>query len=211
MPLLHQTDAHFPAWCEMRHYEIIRLNPGETHTFERVSPNEKLIVAGGRCRVMYGGQTVEAEARTNLDLSAPGDYFAVSDVTEPAILVRMGGQWGEERGGSGLFSVEISADPQDKGDPVDYPKNTNLDSHYHDCDEYWIILSGHGQVVSEGKHYEVGPGDCLAIGMGHHHDFPQVYEPVRAVYFETTLQGQKRRGHLWNHTHGPAQPQWDRV
>ncbi len=65
--------------------------------------------------------------------------------------------------------------------------------------------------VSERKHYEVGPGDCLAIGMGHHHDLPIVTEPVRAVFFETTLEGQKRRGHLWEHTHGPAEPRADRV
>jgi mannose-6-phosphate isomerase-like protein (cupin superfamily) len=66
-------------------------------------------------------------------------------------------------------------------------------------------------VVSEGKAYEVAPGDCLATGMGHHHDFPRVHEPVKGVYFETTLEGLKRRGHLWNHTHGPAQPRRDRV
>jgi mannose-6-phosphate isomerase-like protein (cupin superfamily) len=57
----------------------------------------------------------------------------------------------------------------------------------------------------------MGPGDCLAIGMGHHHDFPLVTLPVRAVYFETTLEGEKRRGHLWEHTHGPAVPWLDRV
>jgi mannose-6-phosphate isomerase-like protein (cupin superfamily) len=211
MPLIRPTDNDLPAWCEMRHYEIVRLNPGETHTFERRSPKEKLIVGEGQCRISFGGQTVEGVQKTNLDISAPGDQFEITGVTEPTVLVRMGGDWGEERGGSGLFSVEASDNPKDKGDPVDYPKNTNLDSHYHDCDEYWIILSGRGEVVSEGKQYPAEPGDCLAIGMGHHHDFPLVYEPVRAVYFETTLQGQKRRGHLWNHTHGPAQPQWDRV
>ena len=47
--------------------------------------------------------------------------------------------------------------------------------------------------------------------MGHHHDFPEVFEPVRAVYFETTLEGQKRRGHLWEHTHGPSAPAPGRV
>lgn len=79
------------------------------------------------------------------------------------------------------------------------------------CDEYWIVLEGTGVAVSEGKHYAVGPGDCLATGMGHHHDFPTASAPVHAVYFETTLGGERRRGHLWNHTHGPAQPRLDRV
>lgn len=70
---------------------------------------------------------------------------------------------------------------------------------------------GRGTAVSEGKHYAVGPGDCVATGMGHHHGFPLVAEPVRAVCFETALEGRKRRGHLWNHTHGPAEPRADRV
>ena len=47
--------------------------------------------------------------------------------------------------------------------------------------------------------------------MGHHHDIKYVGEPLEAVYFETTLMGKKRRGHLWNHTHGTAEPVWDRV
>lgn len=33
---------------------------------------------------------------------------------------------------------------------------------------------------------------------------PQVFETIKGVYFETTLQGQKRLGHLWEHTHGPG-------
>ena len=62
-----------------------------------------------------------------------------------------------------------------------------------------------------GKSFEVGPGDCVATGMGHHHDFPHVSEPIRAIYFETTLEGEKRRGHLWDHKHGAAQPQTSRA
>jgi mannose-6-phosphate isomerase-like protein (cupin superfamily) len=94
---------------------------------------------------------------------------------------------------------------------VGYAKTTNFDSHYHDCDEYWIVLEGRGVAVSEGKSYQVGPGDCVATGMGHHHDFPQASEPIKAVYFETTLQGQERLGHLWDHRHGPAEPALERV
>src|SRR5690606_11814494 len=119
--------------------------------------------------------------------------------------------WGDEVGGSGLFSVHKSDAPQDRGDPVSYPKETNFDRHYHDMDEYWIVFRGQGVAVSEGKHYEVEAGDCIATGMGHHHDFPLVFEPIRAVFFETTLEGEKRRGHLWEHTHGIARPKAERV
>ena len=109
--------------------------------------------------------------------------------------------------GSASSACREVDDPHDRGDPVSYPKATAFDAHYHDCDEYWIIFEGEGVAVSEGIAYDVAPGDCIATGMGHHHDFPQASETVRAVFFETTLKGDKRRGHLWNHTHGPAQPQ----
>ena len=135
----------------------------------------------------------------------------VLDVTETTTLIHMCGRWGEDTGGSGLFSVAAVENAQERGDPVSYPKNTTLDNHYHDCDEYWILFGGRGTAVSEGVHYEVGPGDCVATGMGFHHDFPQVTESVRAVYFETTMMGRKRGGHLWEHTHGRAEPDPERV
>ena len=65
-------------------------------------------------------------------------------------------------------------------------------------------------MVSEGRHYAVGPGDCVATRRGDHHDFPLAPEPVTAVYLETTLRGRRRRGHLWDHTHGPAEPHAER-
>jgi mannose-6-phosphate isomerase-like protein (cupin superfamily) len=123
----------------------------------------------------------------------------------------MAGRWGAEVGGSGIFGGSEVADPHDGGDPVDYEKRTGFDNHYHDCDEYWIIFEGRGLAVSEGKPYEVGPGDCVATGMGFHHDLPRVHEPLRGVFFETTLEGQKRLGHLWDHTHGVAEPKTDRT
>jgi mannose-6-phosphate isomerase-like protein (cupin superfamily) len=60
--------------------------------------------------------------------------------------------------------------------------------------------------MSENTLYDVGPGDCVATRMGHHHDFPAVTEPVLAIYFETTMRGKHRRGHLWERVHGPAFP-----
>ena len=140
-------------------------------------------------------------------MGGPDKHFAVLDVREPTVLVHLCGTWGEETGGSALSRVREIADPVERGDPVTYPKRSSIDNHYHDCDEYSIVLEGRGTVVSEGRHYDVGPGDCVATGMGHHHDFPLAPAPVKAVFFETTLAGQCRRGHLWNHTHGLAAPQ----
>jgi mannose-6-phosphate isomerase-like protein (cupin superfamily) len=94
---------------------------------------------------------------------------------------------------------------------VEYPKTTAVDPHYHDCDEYWIVLDGACTTMVGGRHFPMRPGDCAPIGMGHHHDMPTVTAPVKAVFFETTLEGEKRVGHLWNHTHGVARPMPERV
>ena len=209
MPMFRSEDQ-YPDWCELEHFEVVRLNAGDEYRFARRGEVEKLIVGGGRCRLRVGDEEVEAATGANIDLTGPGS-FEVLEVEEAATLVRFCGRWGAETGGSGIFNMDNSSKPEDKGDPVPYEKWTNFDSHFHDCDEYWIILEGQARAVSEGKAYEMKPGDCLATGMGHHHDMPLVHEPVRGVYFETTLEGQKRRGHLWDHAHGAAEPQAERV
>jgi mannose-6-phosphate isomerase-like protein (cupin superfamily) len=211
MPVFREGEGQAPAWCEMTHFEIVHLSAGQFHSFARAGKKEKLIVGQGSCHITIEDISIIAERGANLDLTTESGQFEIIEVLDDTILIRMCGEWGEPLGGSGLFAVAKSDHPQDKGDPVNYPKETNFDCHYHDCDEYWILFKGRGIAVSEGKQYEVGPGDCVATGMGHHHDFPLVSERVEAVFFETTLQGQQRRGHLWDHTHGPAQPQQERI
>jgi mannose-6-phosphate isomerase-like protein (cupin superfamily) len=201
--------SNAPAWCELKEFAVVTLAAGEGCEFPRRAAKERLLVASGACRIVFGDEAVAAQAGDKYELPDADAHFAVT-ATDEATVVRLCGTWGAETGGWGLFSVE-EQDAPERGDPTDYPKRTRIDNHYHDCDEYWIVLQGHGTAVSEGKRYEVGPGDCVATGMGHHHDFPLVTEPVRAVFFETTLQGARRRGHLWNHTHGQAQPQPERV
>jgi mannose-6-phosphate isomerase-like protein (cupin superfamily) len=211
MPVFRSGEEQAPAWCEMEYFDLVRLAAGQSHLFERKGRKEKLVVCGGRCRVALAGETVDAAKGANLDLVRPDGQFEVTDVAESATLVRMAGRWGEETGDSGLFTVDIIDKRDDGGLPLDYAKNTSFDNHYHDADEYWIIYKGCGAVITEGKRIEVGPGDCVATGMGHHHDFPEIVEPVEAVFFQTTLEGRKRRGHLWTHAHGPAEPRPERV
>ena len=211
MPVFRSGPGLAPEWCELEFFEIVQIPPGSTHCFGRVGEKEKLMVGAGKCRIEFEGRTVDAEEGANLDLTTEQGRFDVTEVESGATLIRMCGRWGAETGGSGLFRGVNPVERMDKGDPVAYPKETNFDNHFHDCDEYWIIFEGRGVAVSEGEHYQVGPGDCVATGMGHHHDFPLVFEPVRAVYFETTMQGRRRRGHLWEIEHGPAKPLADRV
>lgn len=216
MPLFHAGPGQAPAWCEMRQFDIVRLAAGAApYDFGRAGPREKLIVGEGACTVSAAGCELAAGEGANIDLPAGEQEggFSILEVAEDATLIRMAGHWGDEVGGSGLFSVAEAADSDrvDRGDPVPYEKRTTFDCHFHDCDEYWILFAGSGIAVTEGKSYEVASGDCVATGMGHHHDFPVVHEPVRAVYFETTMEGEKRRGHLWDHTHGKAEPRVERV
>lgn len=212
MPVFKSGKGTPPDWCEMEFFEVVDLSAGATHTFQRSdSKKEKLIVGSGKCTISYNGHEVAAEENTNLDLTRTDDQFEVLETSSDTTLIRMCGRWGEDTGGSGLFRVGEGDNRVDKGDPVDYPKETGFDNHFHDCDEYWIVFEGRGIAVSEGKSYEVGPGDCIATGMGHHHDFPQVFENVKSVFFETTFEREKRNAHLWNHTHGQAQPKMDRV
>jgi mannose-6-phosphate isomerase-like protein (cupin superfamily) len=211
MPVFKSGKGQAPGWCELESFEIIELGSGDTHVFERRSEKEKLIVGNGVCQLRFDGQVVDAEEKTTVELVGAEGQFEVTKVTETTTLIRMCGRWGDELGGLGIFRAGPDDQRKGGGDPVDYEKETSFDNHYHDCDEYWIFFEGRGVAVSEGKQYEVGPGDCLATGMGWHHDFAKVFEPVKAVYFETTMEGEKRRGHLWNYTHGEAQPQKNRV
>jgi mannose-6-phosphate isomerase-like protein (cupin superfamily) len=151
---------------------------------------------------------VEGE-HMNLPLST--EPLRLTVVNVPTILVRVTGRWGAETGGCGVFTLEPGAVSRNTGDPVDYPRSTDFDVHYHDCDEYWIIFDGRGKVMTEGNHYDICAGDCVATGIGHHHDISHVEETLHGVYFETTLEGERRSGHLWNHTHGPTHPKWERV
>lgn len=71
-----------------------------------------------------------------------------------------------------------------------------FDNHFHDCDEYWLIYKGRAVVVSEGKEYEVGPGDVVYTKAGDHHDVIEVSEDLEAFYLEDRLVGAGRVGHL---------------
>jgi mannose-6-phosphate isomerase-like protein (cupin superfamily) len=202
VPILRNDMTARPDWCELEHFEILAVEPSEELRLQPTHAANKLVVATGSCTIRSPDGERTLLAGESVDLRA-GDH-AVS-TTEPATVVELGGDWGSDCGGVGIFHVETVDDPKEVGDPVWYPKQTNFDRHYHDCDEYWIVVSGGGTAVTEEAPFEVGPGDCVATQMGQHHDFPSVTEPVLGVYFETTMKGQRRRGHLWERVHGPAQ------
>ena len=199
-----------PAWCELESFEIIDLTRDAEVRRKPKLQTERLIGTAGTCQLRRGERTLLLKEGQFIDIDPTEGEWTMTGHADASQFVRLSGHWGDDIAGCGIFRVKAS-DAPNKGDPVTYRKNTSIDRHYHDCDEFWIVLEGKGEVVVDDHHEAMGPGDCLCIGMGHPHDFPMVETEVKAVFFETTLQGRKRTGHLWNHTHGAAQPQPERV
>jgi mannose-6-phosphate isomerase-like protein (cupin superfamily) len=73
---------------------------------------------------------------------------------------------------------------------------SSCENHYHDNDEYWLVLEGRVRAESEGQEYLLGPGDCLCTERGQWHRYTEVFEEARWVVIATELQGEKRAGHL---------------
>jgi mannose-6-phosphate isomerase-like protein (cupin superfamily) len=199
-----------PAWCELESFEIYDLALSESVEQQVRSPKERLLIAAGTVQLLLGEGSLLLKENQFYDLPT-GSAWMLKGASAAAQVVCLSGHWGRELGGCGVFRVENVEHPVHIGDAVSYPKTTTVDPHYHDCDEYWIMLEGSGTVVVGTKTIKAGAGECVPIGMGHHHDMATVDLPVKAVFFETTLEGLKRTGHLWNHTHGPAQPQPERA
>lgn len=71
-----------------------------------------------------------------------------------------------------------------------------FDRHYHDCDEYWLIIEGQATVRSGGQDYLVGPGDLVCTPAGDEHDILETYSDLRGFFLEGPLPGGGRPGHL---------------
>ena len=71
----------------------------------------------------------------------------------------------------------------------------SVELHFHDCNEFWIIIEGHGVATSEGLTYELGPGDMLLTKQGDEHSLT-VTEKMIAVYFYGVMPSAGRVGHL---------------
>jgi mannose-6-phosphate isomerase-like protein (cupin superfamily) len=197
----------------MQGFEFLDLKAGGAPLrLRREAPREALVVCRGWVRVVCNG--TEATLLPGCTYELREDAAGAEILTQwgDAQLFRAWGRW-QAITSSGVFTVS-TASPPAHDTPVTYRKSTGFDNHYHDCDEYWIFFEGRCRAVSEGKVYDVGPGDCVATGMGWHHDVQRVLgevEPVRAVWFEGTLEGRKRLGHLWEPKHGRAEPRRDRA
>ena len=48
-------------------------------------------------------------------------------------------------------------------------EGSSSDLHYHDCDEWWIIINGRALVSDSVEQFETGPGDMVFTPMGETH------------------------------------------
>src|SRR5690625_617888 len=71
-----------------------------------------------------------------------------------------------------------------------------VELHYHDCNEYWIIVSGRGVCTTEGDTYEIGPGDLVLTKKGDEHSLV-VTEEMTAVYIYGVLPPGGEIGYLY--------------
>lgn len=210
MPLFKQNHAA-PMWSALQYFEILDIPQEGSCAFGKTSLKEKIIIIKGGCLVEVSGMPVRATINDVFNLKNSNDHLVIRADEEAVTLVRMCGDWHYDDNFCGLFNPSDHLQFQEVGDPIRYPKNSEMDNHYHDYDAFWIICSGHGLVVTEGAIIEVEAGDCVATGMGHHHDFPICSQPVQAVFLAGDPEGGKRKGHLWEHVHGKAVPKRGRI
>jgi len=199
MPLLKCSDQ-LPEWSELDFIEILEIKKDEVKSLTQKSIKEKIFIGEGSCKIFSDVKNLKAKREDYFELNNPGSGVKING-EEDCTVIHIGGSWLDETGSCGVFKINNSKSPSNTGDPVEYDRKTEFDNHFHDCDEYWIIFKGSGLAVSEGKKYELRPGYFLATRMGDHHDLPNVYKEIHGVWFETSLKGKKRTGHLWNHTH----------
>lgn len=198
-----------PEWCELREFGIHDVPDGECIEFPPGHARSLFICTAGALELLHAGTRIPLALGVPFELTRA---VAVTIKTSGASqLVRVAGRW-TQTSGAGIFTVRNG--PPAAGDPPSFGgKSTPFDNHYHDCDEYWIFLDGSALVCSEGQTHRVSPGDCVATGMGWHHDVLRCERDsgIRAVWFEAALEGRRRPGHLYDSVHGPAEPQLARV
>ena len=70
-------------------------------------------------------------------------------------------------------------------------------THFHDCNEFWVIIQGKGIATSENVTHELGPGDMLITKAGDEHSLA-VIEGMVAVYFHGVMPPDGRFGYLYS-------------
>lgn len=80
-----------------------------------------------------------------------------------------------------------------------------VEPHYHDADEFWLFLSGRGEVWLDGQSTPISPNTLVYTPMGVVHRF-QMFTDFANVPAVTRLERAKRPIHILPDVHGPPVP-----
>lgn len=201
MPVFDYKNKSMLKESEVEVIDIIHLSPNEVYNVKNHQEKETLLVGKGKALVKTSKHIRDINKNDVEEYVRDENKLKQIIAFENSVIIRIGGSWNYQTGSRGVFRLDKTENQKNTGDQVDYERNTEFDNHFHDCDEFWILFGGSGEVVTEGNRYYVRAGDCVFTKAGDHHDFPIVHNTIEGVWFETSLVGQKREGHLWNHTH----------
>jgi mannose-6-phosphate isomerase-like protein (cupin superfamily) len=72
-----------------------------------------------------------------------------------------------------------------------------FDCHFHDCDEYWVVVEGQARIRVGDAEYDAAPGDVVCTPAGTMHDVLACNgTDLLLVWFEGELPPGGRPGHL---------------
>lgn len=69
------------------------------------------------------------------------------------------------------------------------------DLHYHDCEEWWVIVNGSAKIICGSEEGEAKAGDMIFTRMGEEHKISAITDTT-LVWLEGPLKGNRRPGHL---------------
>lgn len=214
MPVIHNFNYNeIPAWAQLKKWEIYKLPLGHTVTIDTgysrcgvYLMNGNITVDDGKERVQLWrrmGQDVKQihlfhSGKITVEVSADDNWW-----NENTIAVYSGDWTDEDHPKMGGFECSNNERPYNHGDPVDYPFFTTFPNHYHEYDEYFLIMRGRGIFMDDGVLYNVEPGDLVATRRGVHHQVVACWDDVMICSeFGSRLGGQMRPYFLYEHTHG---------
>lgn len=176
MPVIkiNRSEEDMPSWCELRSVKRYQIRKGQTLDIETGHARSAIFVDRGSVIVNAEDKDTILKSGSVLSFERPGaesmtmntGHFTVTFNQAPGYWMDKGtfyvlaGDWDWVKIAS--FRVDRVDEVVNIGDPTDYYRNTCFDNHYHEYDEYWVILRGSGKVQSEGAIYSVWPGDLVA-------------------------------------------------
>lgn len=88
---------------------------------------------------------------------------------------------------------------------TDQPTGLGVEPHYHDCDEFWLFATGHGEAWLDGQSHRLTANTVVYTPMGAVHRF-QMFAPFETIAVVSHLERQKRGTHILVEEDGPPEP-----